>query len=101
MAAADAAEGGDGVPVAVTVAEKEKKQDMCNRLLRAFNGKATPLSLLSLFFLPVRVSVAYGIVSRVLLLVSRYIKTHFLPVALPLLPLALGRYVTLRGARLC
>lgn len=53
------------------------------------------------FSLPVRVSVAYRIVSRVLLLVSRDVKTHFLPVALPLLALALGRYVTLSGARLC
>lgn len=39
--------------------------------------------------------------SRVLLLVARYVKTHLLPVAFPLLPLGLGRYVTLRGAGLC
>lgn len=51
--------------------------------------------------LPVRVSVAYRVVSRVLLLVSCYVETHFLPVALPLLPLALGGYVTLGGVRLC
>lgn len=53
------------------------------------------------FSLPVRVSVAYRVVSRVLLLVACYVEAHFLPVALPLLPLALGRYVTLRGLRLC
>lgn len=55
VAAADAAEGGDGVSVAVTVAEKEKagnllKEPTCNSLLLVFNGKTIPLWLLwSLF----------------------------------------------------
>lgn len=52
VAAADAAEGGDGVSVAVTVAETEKaeklhKEQKCNKLSRVFNGRAIHLSLLT------------------------------------------------------
>lgn len=105
VAAADAAEGGDGISVAVTVAEN-KKQGL---LLKTKVVIAYCVDLMEKLFvyrccrhfsLPVRVSVAYRVVSRVLLLVSCYIEAHFLPVAFPLLPLALGRYVTLRGLRL-
>lgn len=48
VAAADAAEGGDGVPVAVTVAER--KEQKCTSLSRVFNGKSIPLSLLLSLF---------------------------------------------------
>lgn len=96
VAAADAAEGGDGVSVAVAVAEIGKRRKCASG---TEGGCASFHS--HIFFLPVRVSVAYRVVSRVLLLVSRDVKTHFLPVALALLPLALSRYVALRGARLC
>lgn len=106
VAAADAAEGGDGISVAVTVAAK-KRQGL---LLKTRFVMAYCVDLMEKLFvyrgcrhfsLPVRVSVAYRVVPRVLLLVSCYIEAHFLPVALPLLPLALGRYVTLRGLGLC
>lgn len=50
---------------------------------------------------PVWVSVAYCVVSGVLLLVPRHVETHFLSVPLAFLPLTLCRYVALWGARLC
>lgn len=104
VAAADAAEGGDGISIAVTVAEKKKQGQRATSVIACYVDLMEKLFVYRCcchFPLPVRVSVAYRVVSRVLLLVPCYIEAHFLPVAFPLLPLALGRYVTLRGVRLC
>lgn len=47
--------------------------------------------------LPVGVSVADCVVSRVLLLISCHVETHLLPIPLTLLPLALSRNVAFEG----